>query len=138
MKDQETKNRFIELRARGWSFDKIAKELKVAKQTLIDWSQEFQEEITNLKAIELEALQEKFFLTKEKRIELFGEKLKAIAEELDKRDLKDIPTDRLIELLLRYHRILKEEFTPLELTKKVEKGVPESLDFFTEKKTWQI
>lgn len=138
MKDQETKNRFIELRARGWSFDKIAKELKVAKQTLIDWSQKFQEEITNLKAIELEALQEKFFLTKEKRIELFGEKLKAIAEELDKRDLKDIPTDRLIELLLRYHRILKEEFTPLELTKKVEKGVPESLDFFTEKKTWQI
>jgi len=134
MKDQETKNRFIELRAKGLSFDKISKELKVSKQTLIDWSRDLQEEITNLKAIELEALQEKYFLTKEKRIELFGERLKAIAEELDKRDLKDVSTEKLIELLLRYHRTLIDEFTPLELTKKEELGYSD----FTEKKTWQI
>jgi len=134
MKDQETRERFVELRARGLSFDKISKELKVSKQTLIDWSRGLQEEIGNLKAIELEALQEKYFLTKEKRIELFGERLKAIKEELDKRDLKDVATDKLIELLLRYHRILKEEFTPLELMKKEEPGVFD----FTEKRTWQI
>jgi len=134
MKDQETRERFVELRARGLSFDKISKELKVSKQTLIDWSRGLQEEIGNLKAIELEALQEKYFLTKEKRIELFGERLKAIKEELDKRDLKDVATDKLIELLLRYHRILKEEFTPLELMKQEEPGVFD----FTEKRTWQI
>jgi len=134
MKDQETKERFVELRARGLSFDKISKELKVSKQTLIDWSRGLQEEIGNLKAIELEALQEKYFLTKEKRIELFGERLKAIKEELDKRDLKDVSTDKLIELLLKYHRILKEEFIPLELMKEEEPGL---LDF-TEKRTWQI
>lgn len=134
MKDQETKERFVELRARGLSFDKISKELKVSKQTLIDWSRGLQEEIGNLKAIELEALQEKYFLTKEKRIELFGERLKAIKEELDKRDLKDVSTDKLIELLLKYHRILKEESVPLELMKEEEPG---PLDF-TEKRTWQI
>jgi orotate phosphoribosyltransferase-like protein len=36
MKDQETRGRFIELRAQGLSFDKISKELQVSKQTLID------------------------------------------------------------------------------------------------------
>jgi len=134
MKDQETRERFIELRARGLSFDKISKELKVSKQTLIDWSRGLQEEIRNLKAIELEALQEKYFLTKEKRIELFGERLKAIKEELDKRDLQDVPTDKLIELLLKYHRILKEEFVPLEFMEEDELRIPD----LTQKKTWQI
>lgn len=43
MKDQETKERFIELRAKGLSFDKISKELKVSKQILIDWSRGLQE-----------------------------------------------------------------------------------------------
>ena len=103
MKDQGTKERFIELRARGWSFDRIAKELKVSKQTLIGWSKELAIEIANLKAIELEALREKFFLLKEQRIELFGERLKAIREELDGRDFKDMATERLIELLLKLY-----------------------------------
>ena len=43
----QTKERFIELRAKGWSFDKIAKEIGKAKQTLIDWSKELQDEIAN-------------------------------------------------------------------------------------------
>ena len=49
----QTKERFIELRAKGWSFDKIAKEIGKAKQTLIDWSKELQDEIANRKALEL-------------------------------------------------------------------------------------
>ena len=52
----EIKQQFIQLRAKGYSFDKIAKELGKAKQTLIDWSKEFQEEIANVKASELESL----------------------------------------------------------------------------------
>ncbi len=135
MKDQGTKERFIELRARGLSFDKISKELQVSKQTLIDWSKGLQEEIRNLKAIELEALQEKYFLTKEKRLELFGERLKAIKEELDKRDLKDVSTDKLIELFLKFHRSLKEEAAPLELEKK---DYGADIVDFGEKRTWQI
>ena len=61
MKDQETKEGFVELRAKGWSFDRIAQELRVSKQTLINWRREFALQISNLKAIELEALREKFF-----------------------------------------------------------------------------
>ena len=54
METTELKERFIELRAKGWSFDRIAKELGKAKQTLIDWSKDLQDEIANCKALELE------------------------------------------------------------------------------------
>jgi len=109
MKDQETKERFIELRAKGLSFEKIARQLKVSKQTLINWSKELSTIISNLRAIELEALQEKDYLTKSARIELFGERLEAIKTELDRRDLSEIPTAKLFEFLEKYGRILKEE-----------------------------
>jgi hypothetical protein len=111
MKDQETKERFLELRAKGWAFDRIAQELKTSKPTLINWSRELQTDIANLKAIELESLQERFYMTKAQRIELFGERLQAIKAELDKRDLREIPSDKLLTLFITYFNILKNEAT---------------------------
>ena len=105
----ETKERFIELGAKGCSFDKIAKELGKAKQTLIDWSKELQDEIANLKALELEALYEKYYLLKENRLQTFGAMLTKIKEEVERRDLSDVPTDKLLELLLKYNSQVKEE-----------------------------
>jgi len=48
MKEQTVKERFLALRAQGLSFEKIARQLKVSKQTLINWSREFRYEISNL------------------------------------------------------------------------------------------
>ena len=62
METTELREKFIQLRAKGWSFDKIAKELGKAKQTLINWSKELQDEIANRKALELEALYESYYL----------------------------------------------------------------------------
>jgi IS30 family transposase len=105
----QDKEQFIELRAKGWSFDRIAKELGKAKQTLIDWSKELQDEIANLKALELEALYEKYYLLKETRLQTFGEMLTKIKTEVESRDLSDVPTDKLLELLLKYNSQVKEE-----------------------------
>ncbi len=104
-----TKERFIELRAKGWSFDKIAKELGKAKQTLIDWSKELQDEIANSKALELEALYESYYLMRENRLQTFGEMITKIKAEIEKRQLSDVPTDKLLELLLKYNAQIKEE-----------------------------
>ena len=105
----ETKERFIELRAKGYSFDKIAKELGKAKQTLIDWSKDLQDEIANRKALELEALYEKYYLLKESRLETFGGMLTKIKDEVERRDLSDVPTDKLLDLFLKYNSQVKEE-----------------------------
>ena len=105
----ETKERFIKLRAKGWSFDKIAKKLGKAKQTLIDWSKELQDEIANRKALELEALYEAYYLQKENRLQMFGVMLTKIKKEVESRDLSEVPTDKLLDLLLKYNNQVKEE-----------------------------
>jgi transcriptional regulator len=105
----ETKERFIELRAKGWSFDKIAKELGKAKQTLIDWSKELQDEIANRKALELEALYETYYLLKEAKIKKYGAILSKITNELESRDFNNVPTGRLLELYLLYFERLSQE-----------------------------
>lgn len=105
----DTKQRFIELRAKGYSFDKIAKELGKAKQTLIDWSKDLQDEIANLKALELESIYESYYLLKENRLQAFGGLLNKIKDEVLSRDLSEVPTDKLLELLLKYNALIKEE-----------------------------
>ena len=114
MKDTKTVEEFIILRAQGWSFDRIAKKLKTAKQTLINWSGTYSVEISHLKALELEALQEEYFLTREGKIKLLGEAVKKLKTELDKRDLSDVPTAKLYELLDRYHELARTEAEELE------------------------
>ncbi|MEQ8226420.1 MAG: hypothetical protein ABRQ37_29160 [Candidatus Eremiobacterota bacterium] len=100
---------FIELRAKGLSFDKIAKKLNVSKPTLIKLSKEFEHEINNFKIIELENLYEKYYMKKEKRITLFGDILKKINDELQNRDLSKIPTEKLFDLMIKYSKYLKDE-----------------------------
>jgi len=107
---EEQKAKFIHLRAKGYSFAKIAKELVVSKSTLSNWSQELEEQIAKAKAMELEALQEEYYILKEGRIKLLGEQLRAIQQELNGRDLSKVNTDRLMELQLKYFGELKEEY----------------------------
>jgi hypothetical protein len=108
METIETKRRFIELRAKGYSFDKIAKELGKAKQTLLDWSRDLDQEIAQAKALELDSLYEFYSLYKEARLKTLGEILSKLKKEVDQRDLTDLPTDRLLDLFLKYEGVLKE------------------------------
>ena len=105
----EVKEKFIDLRAQGLSYSKISERLGVSKQTLINWGSDFASEISNLQACRLEELQEKYLIAAEKRIRLFGQKLQMMSEELDKRDLSDIPTLKLFFLLAKYAGLLKDE-----------------------------
>lgn len=109
MKDEKTKQQFLELRADGWSYQRIAAELKVGKQTLINWSKELRHEIANLRAIQMEALQEQYGALVTHRIRLFGEKLRALERELDTRDLSELPTEKLLNLMLKYAQALGRE-----------------------------
>ena len=106
----ETKSQFIELRAKGWSYVKIARKLKVSKNTLANWGAELEGEIASLKAMELEALYEKSYMTKEARIKLLGAQLKGIQDELKKRGLEDVSTDKLLDMELKLYQALQAEY----------------------------
>lgn len=77
--------KFIELRSKDWSFDKISAEMGVSKPTLIKLNKKYAANIVELKKIELDALKEKYFLSERKKIELCGERLLKIKTLLDSR-----------------------------------------------------
>jgi hypothetical protein len=87
----------------------------MARSTLANWNAELEAEIASARAMELETLQEEFFLLKEGRIRLLGEQLQRLRGEITDRNLADVPTDKLMDLLLKYHAALKEEFVEVRL-----------------------
>jgi len=113
--DQTTKELFIDLRAEGASLDTIAGELQVSKHTLIEWNRQFKTQIDTVKALRIEALQEKYYVYRQSRIELFGRQLQGVLNELSLRNLEAVPTGRLLDLILKYSSALKREEQPLTL-----------------------
>ncbi len=107
--DPSVKDRFIQLRAQGLSYAKIADILQVSKPTLIALSKEYRIEIQNLQAIYTEALREKYFAHPDKRIEIFGRRIESLLAELEKRKLEDLPTEKIMLLLLKFTLALKPE-----------------------------
>jgi transcriptional regulator with XRE-family HTH domain len=104
MKDNETKERFLELRAQGLTLAAIAEKLGVSKTTLVNWQRNFEEEIDNLRALELEAMYDKYHLSTRKRVEFFGNTLSRIQQELETRELSEIPTEKLFAMYAHFYR----------------------------------
>ena len=98
MKDQETVQKFIELRAQGWTYARLVTELNVSKPTLIAWSRKYQYQIQNLKAIELEALREKWLASTTERVNALGEQLRQVEAELATREMAPLSTPQLFAL----------------------------------------
>lgn len=115
MYKQEDKDKFIELRIEGLSYEDISKQLNISKQTLVNWSKEedTQIQILNLQELRKEELQKKYIVTSKSRIEMLGKRLNKLLEELDKRDFKDLSTDNLIKLVILTSSKLKEEYSPV-------------------------
>lgn len=121
-KTLDDKQQFIELRAKGYSFSRIADELGISKPTLISWSQEEQTttDIHNLQTLYMDELQEKYAMTKRHRIAVFGEVLNRAKDELSNRDLSTLQTDKLINLVIKLSDTLKQDETELEMHGEVE------------------
>lgn len=122
---------FIELRAKGNSFDTIAKQLEVSKGTLINWSRDLEDEIQNYSALELDTLKEKYLISKKHQIQSYGEQLATVREELSNRDLSDVKTEKLIEVEVK----LLEAINKLGITTKLTGEGISLKDFNT---SWEI
>lgn len=136
-KTLDEKQQFVELRAKGYSYQKIANQIGVSEPTLISWSQKEQtsRDIHNLRTLHMDELQEKYAMTKRHRIAVFGEVLSRAKTELDKRDLSEMPTDKLVNMMIKLSHTLRQDESELQL-----KGEPELLPMLdlAESKTWDI
>ena len=135
-KTLDDKQKFIELRAKGYSFVKIATEIGVSKPTLISWSQDsdVMRDIHNLKTLHIDELQEQYVMSKRHRIAVFGDMLNRAKTELAKRDLSDVPTDKLVSMVVKLSDTLRQDESELELHGDRELPRIE----FAELKTWKI
>lgn len=101
MKTTEDRLRVIELRSQGMSIAKIAKATKMAKDTVVNILTDSKEEVAAMQALELDALYEEQRITSTERIKRLAEIQTKIKEEVDGRDLSDVPTEKLIDLYLK-------------------------------------
>jgi hypothetical protein len=116
MNDLEKQQRFVFLRAEGWSFARIAEDLKISKPTLINWSRKFQFEIQNQRAIITEVMLEKWLASRDVRVNALGEQLRKVEAELTKRDLSTLTTHQLLLLADTLRHQIKRELGPLQFT----------------------
>jgi transposase-like protein len=107
--DAAVKDRFLDLRAAGKSLRAIAEELNVHPNTLFRWNKQLKDQVAERRALELEVLAEKYYMLREKRITLIGRQLERIIQDLDRYNLEDVSTPKLLDLLLKYTAALRRE-----------------------------
>jgi len=114
------KEKFIELYQKGHSLTDISKMLDVHFNTVLKWSKENSLELANIKNLKLQELQEKYFISKVKRLGAFGELFSKINKELSNRDLKKVPTDKLLLIFAKYVSIAKDEESQINFGEQTE------------------
>ena len=93
-----TQTKFILLRSDGISFDKIAKELKVSKVTLIQWSKLFEDDIKELQFLAMVEIKKQYSNTVAKRYETLLQQLDKIDNAILEADLSEESLKDLIQL----------------------------------------
>lgn len=89
---------FITLRADGLSFDKIAKQLKISKATLIQWSKLFEDNIKELQFYAMVEIKKSFSHSVKSRYEILLKQLNKIDEAILNADLTEESLKDLIQL----------------------------------------
>ena len=113
MKTAEMREKFILLRAAGYSFRKIAAELGISTSTAQDWENKHYKEIKQLKADEMTALYEQYHATQRERIKTIGETLTAIEKVMKEKDVyNNLKPRDLMNYHLRYLQLLAAEYKP--------------------------
>jgi len=110
-KTTEQKAKFIELRGRGFSYDKITQEVEVSKSTLVKWSYEYSREIEEAQALEFQSLLAQYSIMRKSRVESLSSLLHACLEELKSREckLESLSTEKLLAMVLQLEKRLQEE-----------------------------
>jgi len=116
------------IQSKGWSLARIAAHLDVAKRTLVDWNQHSQTEIRTLKAVELEALQEKLLASHEAELTQLNDHLQRIETELAKRSLVIVSTENLYRLAAQLRRQLQQTRLTPALPGEIEPPVAPALN----------
>jgi hypothetical protein len=113
MYDNATKDKFIELRAAGWSYTRIAEELNIDRKTVFRWNQQFGARMENLRQLQLEDLQQRLMGSQQQRFSDLVEEYQRYRNALKARNPDRIPQHTLFHITSRLRdRIEKQMIAP--------------------------
>lgn len=111
--------KFIELRAQGLSYDKIADEIGTSKPTLLKWSGQYAKQLAEAQFFELNNILTQYGLMRQSRVEAFAVALGAVLKELRLRsetgNLSDVKTDKLVDLAVSLESRIERELESKKL-----------------------
>jgi hypothetical protein len=108
MHTQDTKDRFIELRVRGWSLARIAAEIGVTPRTCIAWQKQFKTDIEDLQTAHREALEERIFNTHEEEMTRLASLLNSVDRILAEKSLQTLPPTDLFRLMIALRKEIRQ------------------------------
>jgi hypothetical protein len=127
---KEKKDQFVIKRGlEGKSFDTIANELTITKVTLIKWSKELEEDISNLEDFEKEKIIEKYKAGKRIRFEAMLKIRDKILTEIEKRNLSEVSFSSLMKNFVEVEKILDGNLKLSFYTGGIENTLEENLDW---------
>ena len=130
---KEEKSKFIELRAKGWSFDKISEEMKVSKPTLLKLNGDLYTEVREAQFFETEALMEQYGLMRKERLKTHCNALKKALEEfkrkVEEQNFEDMPIEKLYNFIEQLEKRIERD----TLKEKIEIAViPPDFSYYKE------
>ena len=138
MHTREKRRRFIQLRACGLSFRKIAEQLNISTPTLVKWSRILDVHINNAQLIEFEVLMEEYLATRRHRVKVLASQLNNVTKQLLDCDLSKIPPHRLLEMQTQLSKELQGQCPKMEFDRKLIRGGPEDVKRVMDKTvSWQ-
>mgnify|MGYP004447540259 CR=1 FL=1 len=108
-KKEELEERIVALRGNGTDYAQIAEMTSTPLQEVIDLSEKHSERVKMLRAAKMETLITTQRVDNRGRVEQLSSIQQRLREELERRDLSDIPTEKLVALLIRLSTALKDE-----------------------------
>jgi len=116
---------FIRLRVEGATFEAIADKLEVSNTTLIAWNKNIdtQEAIQAGRQMKIQSILKNHQLDKPSKVNAIAFFSKKIEEELAKRDLSEISTDKLLKMALMNEQRLKDNASSCTFTHHADESI---------------
>lgn len=106
MKTWKDHERFIALRAGGYSIEVSAAKIGISKRTGLNWERQHADSISELQAQGIDQLAKTLLVNREKRLSRLASFLDGIDEELSKRDLANVTTGALVGMKLKTMEVI--------------------------------
>lgn len=106
----EAKRKFANLRAKGYTYPEISKEIGISERTAQTWNKDLAEEINTARTEYIGEILQEYISTKRKRLDSLQSVVNSMNAALESLDYSRMPPEKLLKLKLEYEETINKEF----------------------------